>query len=332
MVFNNLELHDMTYIPQLKRKKLEDLLISIILPVFNEEHALEILLQSILDIVAKNGCDNEIIFINDGSTDNSPEILDRFTDTHSNVRVLHLSRNFGQQAAVQAGIENACGDIIIIMDSDLQDDASAIPRLLEKWLEGFDVVYSIRTTRKENVLKKFMFFSFYRILHIISKTPIPTDAGNFGLIDRSVADEIVKLHEYDRYYPGLRSWVGFNQVGIEVERNKRYDAKPRVSFHHLWQLAKSAIFSFSSFPLTLFYFIAYACMAAFLGTTGFTLYHKFYTKLAIPGWTSTLIAVSFFGAINALGVGIIGEYLIRIYDQVRKRPIYIIKRKNNFPE
>ncbi len=322
----------MVYIPQLKREKLEDSLISIILPVFNEENVLEILLQSILDIISKNGYHNEIIFINDGSTDNSTDILDKFTDIHSNVRVLHLSRNFGHQAAVQAGIENALGDILIIMDSDLQDDVSAIPRFLDKWQEGFDVVYSIRTTRKENLIKKFMFYSFYRILQIISHTPIPADAGNFGLIDRRVANEVSILHEYDRYYPGLRSWVGFNQIGIEVERNKRYDATPRVSSYHLWQLAKSAIFSFSSFPLSLFYFIAYACMAAFLGTTGFTLYHKFYTKLAIPGWTSTLIAVSFFGAINALGVGIIGEYLMRIYDQVRKRPIYIIKRKNNFPE
>ena len=140
---------------------------------------------------------------------------------------------------------------------------------------------------------------------------------------------ITELSERDRYYPGLRSWVGFRQIGIEVERNERYDSTPRVTIRRLWHLAKGAIFSFSSVPLTVFYLIASVCGLVFVATLSFTLYHKLFTHLAIPGWTSTLIAVTFFGAINALGVGIMGEYLLRIYDQVRQRPPFIIDRIAN---
>lgn len=317
---------------QRRKKALEDVLVSIVLPVYNEGKVLEELFQQIADALAPCKCSYEIIFVNDGSSDNSSVILDHLAEDYPNVRVLHLSRNFGHQAAVQAGLAHAAGDAIAVMDSDMQDAPSAIPCFLEKWKEGFDVVYAIRITRKEGCVKRFLFHSFYRILNTISEIPIPLDTGNFGLIDRSVADEIVNLFDRDRYYPGLRSWVGFHQTGIEVERVERYDSRPRVSPYGLWRLAKSAIFSFSSVPLALFYLIAFICTAAFLGTILFTLYHRFFTGLAIPGWTSILMAVSLFGALNALGVGIIGEYLIRIYDQVRNRPIFIIARKTNFPD
>ncbi len=307
-------------------------LISIVIPVFNERAALETLASSLSEAVAGTGCDGEFLFVDDGSRDGSSALLDRLAATDPRIRVLHLSRNFGHQAAVQAGLAHARGDVIVVMDADLQDDPSAIGPFLEKWRAGYDVVYAIRTERKEGVLKRFLFFAFYRVLNLVARITMPADAGNFGLVDRRVADEIVRLLDRDRYYAGLRSWVGFRQAGVAVERGPRYDARPRVSLVGLIRLAKSAIFSFSSFPLTIFYAIGSLSMIVFLGLAAFTLYHKLFTGLAIPGWTSITMSTSFFGAMNALGIAVLGEYVTRIYEQVRSRPLYLVERRVNFPE
>ena len=310
----------------------EALLISVVLPVYNESKVLETLTRCVGAAIRETGCDGELIFVNDGSADGSGAILDRLAAADPRVRVLHLARNFGQQAAVQAGLEHARGDAVVVMDADMQDDPRSIGRFVEKWREGYDVVYAIRTGRKENAAKRFLFHAFYRILNGIATTPMPPDAGNFGLVDRRVAEAIVRLPDRDRYYAGLRSWVGFRQVGIEVERGARYDGRPRVSMLGLWRLAKSAIFSFSTFPLAIFYAIALLSMAAFLGLACFTLYHKLFTGLAVPGWTSITMVSSFFGAMNALGIAVLGEYVTRIYEQVRARPMYLVERRVNFPD
>jgi dolichol-phosphate mannosyltransferase len=306
-------------------------LVSVVLPVYNEGKVLETLACAVAEALLKAGCRGEIVFVNDGSRDDSGAILDRLAAADPRVRVLHLSRNFGHQAAVQAGLEHASGDAVVLMDADLQDDPGSIARFVEKWREGFDVVYAIRVARKENAAKRFLFYAFYRVLNRIATTPMPADAGNFGLVDRRVAEAIVRLRDRDRYYAGLRSWVGYRQVGVEIERGPRYDGRPRVSMLGLWRLAKSAIFSFSTFPLAIFYAIALLSMTTFLGLAGFTLYHKLFTGLAIPGWTSVMMASSFFGAINSLGIAVLGEYVLRIYDQVRSRPLYLVERRVNFP-
>jgi dolichol-phosphate mannosyltransferase len=317
--------------PQPRKIALEDVRISLILPVYNEEGVLVTLVQALKRSLTPFKGFHEIIFVNDGSSDDTASVLDEIANTSLDVRVLHLSRNFGHQAAIQAGLDNASGDVIIVMDSDMQDDPSIIPRFVDEWEKGYDVVYAVRVSRKEGWIKRLMFYSFYRFLNAVAEIPIPLDAGNFGLIDRRVADEIITLYERDRYYPGLRSWVGFHQTSLEVERGERYDKTPRVPEYGLWGLAKSALFSFSAVPLIIFYAIALLCIVAFLGTACFTLYHKLLSGLAIPGWTSILMVVAFFGAVNSLGVAVVGEYLVRIYDQVRRRPIYIVMRKTNFP-
>ncbi len=322
----------MTRQPEFVRPAREALLISVVLPVYNESKVLETLTRAVTEAIRETGCDGELIYINDGSRDGSGELLDRLALADPQVKVLHLSRNFGHQAAVQAGLAHARGDVAVIMDSDMQDDPRSIGRFLEKWREGYDVVYAIRTGRKENAVKKFLFYSFYRVLNAISRTPMPPDAGNFGLVDRRVAEEIARLRDRDRYYAGLRSWVGFRQTGVEVERGPRYDGRPRVSMLGLWRLAKSAIFSFSSFPLSLFYAIGVTSMAVFFLLGIFVLYHKLFTGLAIPGWASNTMVSSFFGAMNALGIAVLGEYVTRIYDQVRDRPLYLVDRWVNFPE
>jgi dolichol-phosphate mannosyltransferase len=241
-----------------------------------------------------------------------------------------LARNFGHQAAVQAGLANARGHAVILMDSDLQDAPEAIPLFLKEWYAGNDVVYAVRTQRKEMFLKRFLFNAFHWLMSSVASVPIPADAGIFGLIDRRVAKQIVAMGETDRYFPGLRSWVGMRQTGIVVERNARYDEHPRVSMRGLFRLAKTAMFSFSSFPLLVFHVIGAAAAIVFLGLAGFSLFCKLFTNLAIPGWTSYILTGSFFGALNALGISILGEYVIRIYDQVRNRPIYLVDRFVNF--
>ena len=311
------------------RPRLKDCLVSVVLPVFNESEVLPTLAAQLHAALTDCEVRYEIVFVNDGSSDGSTEALDRLALESSRIRVVHLSRNFGHQAAVQAGLSHTNGDAVILMDSDLQDSPSAIAPFLEAWQSGADVVYAIRTDRKENVLKRCLFAGFHRLLAGVATTRIPADAGNFGLIDRRVVRDIVALGERDRYLPGLRSWVGYRQEGIEVERAARYDEHPRVSLRGLVRLAKTAIFSFSNFPLTVFSWIGYSALILFVSLAGYSLFCKLFTELAVPGWTSHLLSASFFGALNALGISILGEYVIRIYDQVRGRPLYLVDRVTN---
>ena len=313
------------------RPPLAESLVSVVLPVFNEAEALERLHQLVTAALEEAGCRSEIIYVNDGSSDDSAQILDDLATDDPNVKVLHFSRNFGHQPAVQAGISHARGDCTIVMDSDLQDEPASIIDFLDRWQAGYDVVYAIRVGRKENAVKRFMFHSFYRVLNFVSRVPMPEDAGNFGLMDASVAHEVAGLIEQDRYFAGLRSWVGHRQTGVPVERGERHDDRPRVSMLGLFRLAKSAIVSFSTLPLSMFYFIAALSMFVCGAVMAFTLYHKIFTGDAIPGWTSITITASFFGALNALGIAILGEYVVRIYDQVRARPLYVVARRVNLP-
>ena len=306
--------------------------VSVFMPVFNEVAVLRTLTKSVMSVLEQAGYEHEIVYVDDGSSDGSSELLDELATVDARVHVVHLSRNFGQQPALQAGLAAARGDAVIVMDSDQQDDPQAIPRFLAKWEAGFEVVYAIRLKRKENAIKRFLFRGFYRVLQRISSTPIPLDAGSFGLIDRRVVDELLRLPEVSRFYPGLRHCVGFRQCGEPVERAARHDDHPRVTFGGLVRLAKTAIFSFSAVPLSAFYYLAGLSCLVFFGLTGFALYHKVWTGEAIPGWTSGLLTASFFGTLNALGIAILGEYVIRIFDQVRLRPTFIVDRTVNVGE
>jgi glycosyltransferase involved in cell wall biosynthesis len=301
-------------------------LISIVLPVFNECTIIRRLTKRICDVMSNTAYSFELIYVNDGSTDRSAAVLDDVAQAIPAVGVVHLSRNFGHQAAVHAGLSHSRGDAVVVMDSDLQDNPEAIPRFLEQWRRGFDVVYAERFNRKEAAWKRFLFFSFYRVLNAIADTTIPQDAGNFGLLDRRVVDTLLTLPEHDRFFPGLRHWIGYRQIGIPVERDARYDDKARVSLAGLFRLAKTAVFSFSAFPLTLFSVIAALSATVCAGSVGFVLYHKLVSGLAIPGWASVIMTASFFGALNAMGISVLGEYVIRIYDQVRHRPIHLVDR------
>jgi dolichol-phosphate mannosyltransferase len=303
--------------------------VAVILPLLNESEILVSLLSDIREALSQFPCDWSVSFVNDGSTDASAEILDGFAKEDKRVKVLHLSRNFGHTAAVRAGLDYVNADAVILMDCDGQDDPNAIPRFLERWKMGADVVYAVRVARKESFWKRMLFSGFYQLLTRVSSVPIPRDAGNFGLLDRRVVEQIRALPEGDRYLPGLRSWVGFQQAAVTVERLARHDGNPRVRIRGLISLAKTALFGFSRVPLHVFYVLAVLSAAVSMGTIAFASYHRIFTGLAIPGWASVTIVSSFFGAINSLGIAILGEYVARIYDQVRGRPSYIVSRFQN---
>lgn len=311
------------------RPPISDSLISVVLPVYNEAGVLVELCQRLRGALTACRTTFELIFVNDGSTDGTPEALDRLTRQFPEVRVVHLSRNFGHQAAIHAGLSFARGDAVVLMDSDLQDSPEAIGKLLNAWQAGYDVVYAIRVGRKEAIWKRALFTGFHRLLASVSRTPMPIDAGNFSVLDARVAHTLVSLGESDRYLPGLRSWVGFRQIGIPVERAARYDNCPRVSLPGLFRLAKTAIFSFSSFPLRVFSWIGSLAAGMLLLTGGYSIY----TLIAaghVPSWAVESMSVCFFAALNALGISVLGEYVVRIYDQVRGRPMYLVDRTVNF--
>ncbi|MBN1334607.1 MAG: glycosyltransferase family 2 protein [Deltaproteobacteria bacterium] len=307
-------------------------LVSVVVPVLDEATVLPRLVEAVEEAAAPTGCRLELVLVNDGSTDGSGSVMDFLARENPHRRVVHLSRNFGHQAAIQAGLRVASGDAVVVMDADLQDDPAGLADMIARWREGYQVVYAIRVGRKEGLVKRALFHLFYRLLSSVSSTPIPCDAGNFGLLDRRVVTILDGLPEVRRYLPGLRAWTGFRQVGIPVERGERYDGRPRVSWLGLARLAQEAVFSFSAVPLTIFYAIAGIAILAFLSLAGFTLYHKLFTGLAIPGWTSIITTACFFGGLNALGIGILGEYVLRIWDQVRARPAWVVDRTVNVPE
>ncbi|MBN1346106.1 MAG: glycosyltransferase family 2 protein [Phycisphaerae bacterium] len=302
-------------------------LLTVVVPIYNELDVIETLVSEVRQTFA--GLDfpgrYEVILVNDGSTDGSAEKLDAIAHAFpEHIKVVHLARNFGHSQAVRAGLDLAKGDAVIVMDGDLQDDPAAFGPFLQKWIEGYDVVYAVRTSRQERYGVPLLFKAFYRVMSHVSEVQIPQDAGNFSLMDRRVINQLSALPERSRYLPGLRAWVGFRQVGVPVPRRSRYDDSTRVGYRGLLKLANNAIFSFSHAPLTLFRMLGAIAVVFSVALISYACYGKFITGEAIKAWMSQFVTITFFGGVNLLGVGIIGEYVVRIYDEVKKRPAYVI--------
>lgn len=300
-------------------------LLSVVIPIFNEERTLPELYRRLRETRRHLPGEVEILFVNDGSTDASLQLLQGFRSGDETVRIVDLSRNFGHQAALSAGLEFARGKAVVLMDGDLQDAPELLPELAKRWEEGWEVVYVIRQGRRENALRKLTVSIFYRILRSVSTVPLPLDAGIFSLLDRKVVEVLRSVPERSRYLSGLRAWTGFRQIGIPVERDARYAGKPRQSARKLIRLAGDALFSFSYAPLRLATAIgAVTAIASFLlGSTVVAL--RLFTELAIPGWSSILATITFLGGAQLLGLGILGEYIGRIYDEVKERPLYVVR-------
>ncbi|MGC9053925.1 MAG: glycosyltransferase family 2 protein [Candidatus Hydrogenedens sp.] len=307
--------------------------LSIVAPVFNEGSYIKNFVSEIITVLNELDITNnsEIILVNDGSTDETEKHLDTLTETYPGlVYAIHLARNFGQASAITAGLHYSTGDCVILIDSDGQDDPKSFSKFIDLWKEGYDVVFAKRAKRKEGFLFRFCSWLFYRLLSISAQIPLPTDAGNYALIDKKVMEAIKLCPERNRYIPGLRGWVGFKQTGVVVERRARYDLKPRVGFRGLWTLAMNAFFSFSYVPLFFFRFAGVGSLFLCLVLIVFALYHKLITGLAVTAWASQLISISFFGGINLIGIALLGEYIARIYDEVKQRPLYICARTSGF--
>ncbi|MBN2053888.1 glycosyltransferase family 2 protein [bacterium] len=303
---------------------------SVVLPVYNEELILEALYDRLVNALDALGEPYEVIFVNDGSHDRSLEILKSINQRDPRYRVISFSRNFGHQTAITAGINHTRGDAVIIMDADLQDPPEVLSMFLDKWREGYQVVYAIRTKRKENALKRLAYKVFYRLLAFVSDVEIPLDSGDFCVMDRRIVDLLNSMPERNRFVRGIRSWAGFNQIGMAYERDKRMAGEPKYTMTKLFKLAFDGIISFSKLPLRVasilgFIVSGFSFVYAFL-----TLLQKLFTDSTVPGYTTTVILISFLGGIQLITIGIIGEYLGRIFDEVKKRPLYIVADKIGF--
>ncbi len=305
---------------------------SVVIPIFNESEIIPELWRRLSDVLDRLDGSSEVIFINDGSVDNSFELLKEISQKNQEVKIISFSRNFGHQCALSAGIDHANGKAVILMDGDLQDSPEAIISFSRFWQQGYDVVYAIRKNRKEKWLKRLAFKSFYYIQRRLSGIVTPMDAGIFSLMDRKVILTLRQMPERNKYLSGLRAYAGFKQIGVYVERGPRYRGEPKVSVSKLFKLAFDGIFSFSTIPLKIATILGLvsAIVSFIIGLIG--LYVKLVLGQEFLSWAYGLTTTFFMGGVQLLSLGIIGEYIGRIYDEVRQRPYYIINDKIGFEE
>jgi dolichol-phosphate mannosyltransferase len=301
---------------------------SIIIPVYNEEEVIVHTYQRLNHVMKTINEPYELIFVNDGSRDKTYEKLEQLEATDSAVRVLDFSRNFGHQIAITAGMDHAQGQAIVVIDADLQDPPELIIDMIAKWKEGYDVVYAKRVSRKgETWFKKASASLFYRILHRLSDVDIPIDTGDFRLIDRQVADQLKEIREKNRFVRGLVSWVGFRQTAVEYERDERQYGETKYPLKKMIKLSVDGMTSFSIKPLKITSYLGvFSSVAGFLYMI-YVLYLRVFTDDTITGWASAIIIQLFFSGITLIMLGIIGEYVGRIYDESKNRPIYILREK-----
>ena len=306
-------------------------LLSIIVPVLNESEVLQAFYDRVKSVVESlDSYSYEIVFIDDGSRDSSCQQLICIANSDSNVRIIKFSRNFGHQAAITAGIEHAKGDAVVIIDADLQDPPETIPEFVAKWEEGYDVVYGVREERHgEGRMKLLTASFFYRILRSLVKIEIPVDAGDFRLMSARAAGHFREFRERDRFVRGLVSWLGFKQVGVPYRREKRYAGKTKYPYRKMLQFAVDGITAFSHLPLKLASWLGYFASFVALVYACVVLVQKF-LGITVQGWATIMISILFFGGVQLICMGILGEYIGRIFNEVKQRPLYIIQEMYSF--
>jgi dolichol-phosphate mannosyltransferase len=305
--------------------------LSVVAPCFNEEGVLHELYRRISDVLDGSGETWELVLVNDGSRDRTPEIMRELHAQDARVKVVDFARNFGHQIAVTAGMDYARGDAVVLIDADLQDPPELILEMLARWREGYEVVYAIRAERKgETWFKEFTAKAFYRIIYKITDIDIPMDTGDFRLMDRKVVGALKTMHEKHRFMRGMSVWVGFKQTGVKYVRAERYAGETKYPLKKMLKFAMDGITSFSYFPLQVAtYFGFTAALLAVLGIL-VTIILRLSGSHAFFGQATTLVSVLFLGGVQLICLGIIGEYLGRIYDEVKGRPLYIVREALGF--
>lgn len=313
-------------------------MISIVIPAYNEEDGIAELYRRIVQAAPAWEDGFEVLIVDDGSRDRTVEICEEIGAADARFKVIVLSRNFGHQAAVSAGLMHAKGDIVTVMDADLQDPPEELLPFIEKIREGWDVVYAIRTKRKENFLKRMCYWAYYRILKRLATLDIPLDSGDFCVMRGEVVDTMNRLPERNRFVRGLRSWVGFRQTGMAYERDARFAGEPKYNFRRLLKLASDGIFNFSYRPLQFIMSmgLALACVCLFGAVFIVIQYLTNWTIIGFNprnarGWTSIMFTVLSLAAVNLVCMGILGEYIGRLFEEVKHRPTWIVKRRVNLP-
>lgn len=305
---------------------------SLIIPIYNEEENIAELYRRVCSVMDRLDESVELIFINDGSRDNSLNLIRELQEKDDRVCYLSLGRNFGHQIAVTAGLNFARGQAVIILDADLQDPPELIPDLLEKWRQGYQVIYAQRTKRKkEGWFKRFTAYIFYRLLQQLADVNIPTDTGDFCLMDRRVVNLLNSMPEQNRYIRGLRSWVGFRQTAIQFERDARFAGEVKYTFRKSFTLAVNSLVSFSKVPLRLSTYLGLfsAFLAALMALL--VLYWRLYQPQSrLTGFAAIMIAILFLGSVQLVCIGILGEYIGRIYEEVKGRPLYTLAEVSGF--
>ncbi len=308
-------------------------LLSVVVPVYGSAQILPETHRRLTEVLRslEDQLDYEIIFVNDGSPDDSLEALRRVAATDPRVRVIVLSRNFGHQVAITAGLDHAQGDAAVVIDDDLQDPPEVIPQMVAAWREGHDVVYGVRTERHgESAFKRHTAAAFYRVLARLSDTPLPLDSGDFRLMDRRVLDALGSMREESRYVRGMVSWVGFDQVPLPYVRHPRHSGESGYTLGRLMKLAFDGIFSFSSKPLELVMRFGMLVTAiAFIYGVILVVERLLNPATVPPGWTTVIVAVLFMGGVQLVSIGVLGAYLGRVFYETKERPLYVVAERLN---
>ena len=307
-------------------------LVSVVIPCMNEEQVIQETCRRLIAALSPADFQFELIFIDDGSKDRTPEILRELQVHDARVRVVRLSRNFGHQVAITAGLEHAAGDAVAVIDADLQDPPEVLLEFVAKWLDGYDVVYGVRTERQgETAFKLWTAKAFYRLIGRLSDTAIPLDTGDFRLMDRCVVDALLSMPERDRFVRGMVSWLGFSQTSVPYRRAARFAGETKYPLFKMIKFATDGIVSFSVLPLRLATWIGF--LASGLSVVGIVvvLLERYFGVLGlVRGWSSTVIAVLFIGGVQLVCMGIIGEYVGRIYGESKRRPLYVVRERMGF--
>jgi len=308
-------------------------MISIVVPVFNEESNLQELLRRVKETMGTIGIPYEIVFVDDGSHDRTVEIISEEMASNDMVRLVQFSRNFGHQVAVTAGLDFAQGDAVVVMDADMQDPPELIPEMISKWSDGYDVVYAVRNKRDhESWFMTSMRSVYYRLLKAVGDVDVPVDAGDFRLIDRQALTALNQLRENNRYVRGLCAWVGFRQVAVPYERPARFAGESKYSFFKLVSLALDGLSGFSNAPLRFVLWVGVIVAVLSFVIAGFALIAKLFTPDVVEGWSSLVLFIGCLSGIQLIALGVMSDYIGRIHNEVKNRPLYVISQLNGFSE